>query len=275
MTECRTCKSERLYLFLELGDHPLANGFLRADQLAEPEARFPLDVHVCLDCGLIQVADQVPAEYFRHYVYIPSASDVMQEHFARLAEVIRDRLLGAPDALTIDIGCNDGLLLSFLQRDGARTLGIDPASNIAELARERGVEVVNEYFTPELARAVRAEHGPAAVVVTDETVADPVVQELLTRTVVHQDTELFEQAKGSMPGRVTVRTRDGRELTGEVLHPSGSPGNPLTEDQFKAKYLDMAERVLGHDQADELYQRARDLRRIRDVADIAPLLSPK
>ena len=169
MTECRTCKSQRLYLFLELGDHPLANGFLRADQLAEPEARFPLDVHVCLDCGLIQVADQVPAEYFRHYVYIPSASDVMQEHFARLAEVIRDRLLGAPDALTIDIGCNDGLLLSFLQRDGARTLGIDPASNIAELARERGVEVVNEYFTPELARAVRAEHGPAAVVVTTNT----------------------------------------------------------------------------------------------------------
>ena len=78
-----------------------------------------------------------------------------------------------------------------------------------------------------------------------------------------------------MPGRVTVRTKDGRELTDEVLHPSGNPGNPLTEDEFKAKFMDMAERVLGHDQADELYRRARDLRRVGDVADLAPLFSPK
>jgi len=60
-----------------------------------------------------------------------------------------------------------------------------------------------------------------------------------------------------------------------VLHPSGSPGNPLTEDEFKAKFMDMAERVLGHDQADTLYQKARDLRRIADVAELAPLFSPK
>ena len=52
MTTCRTCKSDRLYLFLPLGDHPLANGFLREEQLSESEALFPLDVHVCLDCGL-------------------------------------------------------------------------------------------------------------------------------------------------------------------------------------------------------------------------------
>ncbi len=78
-----------------------------------------------------------------------------------------------------------------------------------------------------------------------------------------------------MPGRVTVRTRDGRELTAEVLYPKGNPFNPLTEDEFKAKFMDMAERVLGHDQADELYRRARDLRAVRDVADLAPLWSPK
>ena len=169
MRNCRTCKSERLYLFLELGDHPLANGFLHEHQLEEPELRFPLDVHACLDCGLIQVADQIPAEYFRHYVYIPSASDVMHDHFEGLAGSIGGRFLGSPEALTIDIGCNDGLFLSFLRGQGKRTLGIDPAENIAELARERGVEVVTEYFTPELARQVRAEHGPAKVVVSTNT----------------------------------------------------------------------------------------------------------
>ena len=99
MTTCRTCKSDRLYLFLPLGDHPLANGFLREEQLSESEALFPLDVHVCLDCGLIQVADQVPAEYFRHYVYIPSAAEAMHGHFAGLAGSLEKRFLGTPDAL--------------------------------------------------------------------------------------------------------------------------------------------------------------------------------
>ena len=169
MTTCRTCKSDRLYLFLPLGEHPLANGFLREEQLAEPEARFPLDVHVCLACGLIQVADQVPAEYFRHYVYIPSSADAMHGHFAGLAESLGARFLGSPEALTVDIGCNDGLFLSFLHERGARTLGVDPARNIAELAREKGLEVVCEYFTPELARAIREEHGPAKVVVSTNT----------------------------------------------------------------------------------------------------------
>ncbi len=169
MTECRGCTSERLYLFLPLGDHPLANGFLREDQLAEPEARFPLDAHVCLDCGLIQVADQVPAGFFRHYVYIPSTSDQMHGHFAGLADQVSERFLQTPQDLTIDIGCNDGLFLSFLVERGLSTLGIDPATNIIELAREKGVEVVNEYFTPALARRIRDEYGPAAVVVSTNT----------------------------------------------------------------------------------------------------------
>ena len=80
---------------------------------------------------------------------------------------------------------------------------------------------------------------------------------------------------GSMPGRVTVRTRDGRALTAEVLYPKGNPDNPMTEDEFKAKFMDMAERVLGYEQADELYRRGRELRSVADVAHLATLFSPK
>lgn len=169
MKSCRTCKSERLYLFLPLGNHPLANGFLRAEQLDEPELKFPLDVRVCLDCGLIQVDDQIPPEYFRHYVYIPSAAEAMHGHFAGLARTLAGRFIKAKSDLTIDIGCNDGLFLSFLHQGGARTLGIDPATNIIELARAKGIEVVNEYFTPDLARQVRDRYGAAKVVVSTNT----------------------------------------------------------------------------------------------------------
>ncbi len=169
MTECRGCKSDRMYCFLELGDHPLANGFLRPEQLSEPEPRFPLDVHVCLDCGLIQVADQVPPDFFRHYVYIPSAAAAAEGHFAGLADAVAKRLLGNSGGLTVDIGCNDGLFLSLLAKHGERTLGIDPATNIAELARAKGVEVVNEYFDPDIAQSVRTRYGPARVVVATNT----------------------------------------------------------------------------------------------------------
>jgi 2-methylcitrate dehydratase len=110
---------------------------------------------------------------------------------------------------------------------------------------------------------------------TEEAIADPVVQTLITRISVHQDEELHQKVTGSMPGRVTVKTVDGRELTAEVLYPKGNPQNPLTEDEFKAKFMDMAERVLGPVQADDLYRIARDLRAVTDVADVAPLLSPR
>jgi SAM-dependent methyltransferase len=93
----------------------------------------------------------------------------MRGHFAGFADDVSERFLRSPGDLTIDIGCNDGLFLSFLVEDGRRALGIDPATNIVELAREKGVEVVNEYFTPDLARQVRDEHGPAAVVVCTNT----------------------------------------------------------------------------------------------------------
>lgn len=169
MTSCRTCRSSRLYLFLELGDHPLANGFLTEEQLSEPEAAFALDVYACLDCGLIQVRDNVPPEYFRHYVYVPGASPAMHEHFDAFAEAVSSRFLDSSDGLTVDIGCNDGLFLSSLQSRGKRTLGIDPATNIVEVTREKGVEVVDEYFTPELARSLRSERGPARVIVTTNT----------------------------------------------------------------------------------------------------------
>ncbi len=144
------------------------------------------------------------------------------------------------------------------------------------LAKHKVSTVVSAQASLPFALAVAAVHGKVGVdEFTDETVADPVVQDLITKTVVHQDRDLFQKVTGTMPGRVTVRTKDGRDLTAEVLYPRGNPNNPLSEDEFKAKYMDMAERVLGHDQADELYRRARDLRSVRDVADLAPLLSPK
>jgi len=166
LTACRCCQSQNLFCFLPMGLHSPANMFIRPADASVPQPAFPLDAKICLDCGLIQVADQIPPGFFEHYLYVPSGAATMHGHFAGLAEVLTRRAKGG---LIVDIGCNDGLMLAAANGLGARTLGIDPASNIAVLARERGVEVLEAYFTPETADRIVAEHGRAAVISTTNT----------------------------------------------------------------------------------------------------------
>ncbi len=166
---CRACKHPDVFMYLPLGLHPPANAFLRADQLNQQELAYELDTHVCLNCGLVQIPDQIPAGFFEHYLYIPSASDTMQRHFADFASRIREKFLSDSESLLVDIGCNDGLFLSSAHGMGIRTLGIDPAANIADLARQKGLNVVTRYFGAETAATVLAAHGPAKVIVTTNT----------------------------------------------------------------------------------------------------------
>jgi SAM-dependent methyltransferase len=156
-------------MFLPLGSHPPANAFLTADQLSEPEFSCALDTHVCLDCGLIQVPNRLPPDFFRNYLYVPSAAETMHAHFDTLSEQVCGGIVRDPSGLVVDIGSNDGLFLSFVRRRGWRALGIEPATNLAEIARMRGVDVVNDYFTLGMARAARDRYGPAAAIVTTNT----------------------------------------------------------------------------------------------------------
>lgn len=163
---CRACGSARMMLFLPMGDHPPANMFVCPEEAAEQQPAFPLNAQACLDCGLIQVADQVPEGFFRHYLYIPSGAVTMHGHFEGLARVLTDKAAGG---LIVDIGCNDGLMLGFANGLGAKTLGVDPAANLAKKAAENGVEVHVAYFGPETADELRAARGPASVISTTNT----------------------------------------------------------------------------------------------------------
>jgi len=163
---CLVCGGDGVRQFLDLGDTAYANRFLTAAELDGSEPRAPLAVGFCPDCHHVQLMHLAPPPaLFENYLYVSSASTTLTEHLEGLARTIDQREGLARDALVVDIGCNDGTLLAGFRKLGqTNTVGIDPARNLAPLAREKGVDVVTAFFDPDSARRLRAEHGPARVI---------------------------------------------------------------------------------------------------------------
>lgn len=149
---CRGCGGGRLDPVLSLGKTPLANALLTADQLSRPEATYPLDLVLCLDCALVQITESVPPEeLFSEYAYFSSFSDALLRHAAALTtRLLVERRLHT-GSLVIEIASNDGYLLQNYTKAGVPVLGIEPARNIAAAAEARGIRTLNEFFGEALA----------------------------------------------------------------------------------------------------------------------------
>ncbi len=172
INKCRICKSNTLSTFLPLGDIPLPNGFLTEEDVHKKEAYYPLTTGICTTCGLAQLMETVdPEVMFRNYVYIPSTSKTRMKNFESIAQDANQLANLSSDSLIIDIGSNDGSLLSFFKGYGMKVLGIDPAINLAKIAELKGIETVNDYITPELAKKIRKTRGPAQIITATNVVA--------------------------------------------------------------------------------------------------------
>lgn len=169
---CRLCGGRRLESVLELAPTPPANAFVSASEIGKPQERFPLDVFLCSDCAHVQLLDVVdPRLLFENYVYVAGTSPVFVRHFEEYARDILRRFAPAAGSLVVDIGSNDGTLLGFFKAAGHRVLGIDPALKIAENATRAGIPTRPAFFTPALARELRAEAGGASVVTANNVFA--------------------------------------------------------------------------------------------------------
>ncbi len=162
---CRSCASSRVEIFLDLGRTPLANAYVRPEDRDRPEATYPLQVAFCRDCALVQILETVPPELmFGEYLYFSSFSATMVEHARELAgRAIAERSLG-PSSLAMEIASNDGYLLQWYAKQGVPVLGIEPARNIAPVARERGVPTECAFFGLDLARELAGRGQRADVV---------------------------------------------------------------------------------------------------------------
>jgi len=170
---CRSCGGTALAPVLDLGDMPLANALVDPEGADDgPEPRFPLEVAFCSSCALVQVLHSVPpADLFRDYPYFSSWSTTMVDHARALVErVVAARALGARSRV-VEIASNDGYLLRWYVARGIPALGIEPAANVAAVARAHGVPTETVFFDAGVARRLVQSGGHADVVHANNVLA--------------------------------------------------------------------------------------------------------
>jgi len=163
---CRVCDGERLACFLDLGHHPPSDQFKSESQLNDAVTLYPLRVHLCEDCGFCQLGYVVPPEilYQDNYPYESSTTETGKKHYHDFAaSVVTDYGFGKGD-LAVDIGSNVGVLLEGFKQLDLDIRGVDPASNICEIAKGRGIPTINDFFGKGPAETILSEQGPASVI---------------------------------------------------------------------------------------------------------------
>lgn len=160
---CRHCGSPLNHQVIDLGHQPPSNAYLSAEQLAQPEITYPLQLLVCTNCWLVQLPAHTSADdlFTPDYAYFSSTSSswcVHAEHF--VSEAI-DRLSLGPKSYVIELASNDGYLLQYIQRHGIPCLGIEPTHATAEAARAKGIPTMECFFGLKVAQGL--EHADLVV----------------------------------------------------------------------------------------------------------------
>jgi methylation protein EvaC len=163
MKTCLICESA-IDEFMSFGQMPIANGFLSPDQF-DDEYFFELKVAFCANCGMVQLTEQPDRERMFHenYAFFSSTSSGMAIHFKEFADLVMRDYVEPADPFVVEIGSNDGVMLQHFAKAGVRHVGIEPSANVAQVARDKGIQTVCEFFDEDLARRIVAEHGKADV----------------------------------------------------------------------------------------------------------------
>ena len=154
---CRFCSAPLSRTVADLGSTPLANSYLTASQLVEMEPFYPLRAMVCERCFLVQLDEyETPDQIFSEYAYFSSYSTTWLEHSKSYAEMATERFGLGPESNVVELASNDGYLLQYFVELGIPVLGIEPAENVAQVARENGVRTMVKFFGRATAREVAA-----------------------------------------------------------------------------------------------------------------------
>lgn len=218
---CRLCGSRNIEMVLHLTPTPSGDAYVTTEKLQEKQELYPLDIMLCMDCGHSQLSVIVDPEIlYKNYIYTTSISIGLLEHFKEYAKSEVERIKPAKGSFVLDIGSNDGTLLTYFKSYGLKVLGVDPAPVSKTVVKERGVETLTGYFTSQLAEKIKKDKGPASIITANNVFANiddlsdimkgikslladdgvfiletsyllPVVQKLLIETIFHEHISYF------------------------------------------------------------------------------------
>jgi 2-polyprenyl-3-methyl-5-hydroxy-6-metoxy-1,4-benzoquinol methylase len=169
---CRFCGSQLRQVFLDLGLSPMANSYLKEEDLQQEEPRFPLRVYVCGECFLVQLEEwESPENIFGDYAYFSSYSESWLRHAKKYVGEMIKRFDIDPESNVVEIASNDGYLLQYFVDRGIPVLGIEPARNVAVVAHSRGIPTRVDFFGETTARTLRREGLRADLLIGNNVLA--------------------------------------------------------------------------------------------------------
>jgi SAM-dependent methyltransferase len=169
---CRLCDGQLTETFVDLGMSPLCESYVREDRLDGPETFYPLHVRICSACLLVQLPAYVSGEdIFSDYAYFSSYSDSWVAHAKRYADEMTERLRLGAGSLVAEVASNDGYLLQHFVAAGIPVIGVEPAGNVAEVARAKGVRTEVRFLGAETGAEVAGKYGRADLVAANNVYA--------------------------------------------------------------------------------------------------------
>lgn len=162
-TECRVCGSNSLQHYISLGLSPLANNLIK--NINKEVEVYPLDVNLCMKCFNSQLSVVVPPEnMFDNYLYLSSTTETFRNHFYNFAQKIKNDFKLDTNSKVLDIGSNDGIFLKPLFEMGINVIGIEPAKNVAKIAKKAGLETIESYFDKKVVSKILNKYGKVDIV---------------------------------------------------------------------------------------------------------------
>ena len=170
---CRFCSTILVHEVVELGMSPLCQKHIRPDQINDMEKFYPLHAYVCDNCWLVQLQEfATPDEIFaEEYAYFSSYSNSWLKHAQDYVAMMRERFGINNDNLVVEIASNDGYLLQWFVNDNIPVLGVEPAQNVAKVAREKGIRTESVFFGQDSARKLIDTYGKADLLLGNNVLA--------------------------------------------------------------------------------------------------------
>lgn len=171
--KCRHCGSTHMVPFLDLGTAPPSNSYVRTDERHMPELWYPLVIRTCAECRLVQTEDFADRETFfsSSYAYFSSFSTSWLKHAERYVADMQARFGLTPASMIVEVAANDGYLLQYAKARGIGCLGIEPTASTAAAAREKGIEIIEEFFGAEIGEKLAAEGRSADLMAANNVLA--------------------------------------------------------------------------------------------------------